>query len=152
ARDVSGLDTQFANVQSALNTLLSILRAAGGFVGIPQGDKYEGAASLRSLPLGGKLRLPGVQAEHLRPGEGVVAGTAWLVPAWGGGEQLGVIGLGPRSNGGPYAEEDLDLVVEAADAAGRLLQAGFQQARDREQIRTLADKMDRNEINIVGGT
>src|SRR5206468_3369428 len=64
-----------------------------------------------------------LNTDDLRPGpETALEGTAWLAPARANNEQVGAIGLGPRVNRGAYPAEDLDLLVEAADTVGQLLQ------------------------------
>lgn len=151
ARDVSSPDTLTANLQTALGNLVLVLRANGGFVAVKRGERFEVLASVRSLPVGEQLELPAMNADDLRPGEGPAKAAAWLAPAWTNNEQLGVIGLGLRANAEAYLEEDLDLLVEAADSVGQLLQAEARQARGREQLMTLVTEMERGEVGLQAG-
>jgi len=151
ARDVGGPDTLAANLQAALNNLVVILRATGGFVAVKQGERYLVQASAHSLPLGQPIELPAPGAEDLYPTEGQVEQTAWLALARAGSDVLGAIGLGPRANRTPFSEEDLDLLVEAADSVGQLLQADAIQARSREALMTLAQEVETREVVLQSG-
>jgi hypothetical protein len=151
ARDVGGPESLAANLQAALNNLVFILRANSGFVAVRQGDRFGVLASVRSLPVGQQLELAALAADDLRPGEGLAEQAAWLAPALAGNEQLGAIGLGPRSNRGAYSEEDLDLLVEAADSVGLLLQAEAQQAQSRAQLMSLAAEVQTREVRLQAG-
>ncbi len=151
ARDVGGPDTLGANLQAALNSLVLILRANGGFVAVKQDEHFAVLASVRSLPVGQQLALAELAGDDLRPGAGAAEPAAWLAPARAGNEQLGAIGLGPRANLGAYSEEDLDLLVEAADSVGLLLQADAQQATSRAQLMTLAAEVETREVNLQAG-
>jgi hypothetical protein len=148
ARDVGGPDSLPANLQAALNSLVLILRANGGFVAAKQGDHFAVLATVRSLPVGQQLEPAALAADDLRPGEALAEHAAWLAPARAGNEQLGAIGLGLRENRGAYSDDDLDLLVEAADSVGLLLQADAQQAQSRAQLMTLADEVEKREVGL----
>ena len=57
ARDVGGSETLAANLQTALNNLVTLLRATGGFVAVKRGERYAVVASVRSVALGELLDL-----------------------------------------------------------------------------------------------
>lgn len=147
ARDVGGPDTLPANLQSALNSLVLILRATGGFVAVKQDDHFSVLASVRSLPVGQQLELAALAADDLRPAEALADHAAWLAPARAGAEQLGAIGLGLRANRGAYSDEDLDLLVEAADSVGQLLQADVEQAKGRAELMNLTRVLEKREVD-----
>jgi hypothetical protein len=151
ARDVGGPDTLATNLQAGLNSLVLTLRANGGFVAVRQGDVFAVLASVHSLPVGQKLELSALASDDLRPGEGLVSQAAWLAPAQAGAEQLGALGLGPRANLGAYSDDDLDLLVEAADSVGLLLRADVQQAASRAQLMSLATEVERREVGLQAG-
>ncbi len=148
ARDVAGSDTLAANLQTALNSLVRTLQASGGFVAVKQGEQFAILASVRSLPVGQKLELAALDASELRPGAGLVEQAAWLAPALANNEQFGAIGLGVRSNREAYRDEDLDLLVEAADAVGQLLEAEARQAQGRTQLLSLAVEVENREVGL----
>jgi hypothetical protein len=148
ARDVGGPDSLAANLQTALNSLVLILRATDGYVAVKQGDHFAVLASVRSLPVGQQLDLAALAADDLRPGQALTEHAAWLAPARAGSEQLGAIGLGLRASQGAYSEDDLDLLLEAADSVGQLLQADAQQAQSRAQLMSLADEVEKREVGI----
>ena len=151
ARDVGAPDSLAANLQAALGNLVATLRASGGFVAVKQGDHFAVLASVHSLAVGQQLELAALAADDLRAGEAPAAQAEWLAPARAGHEQLGAVGLGPRSNRGAYSEEDLDLLVEAADSVGLLLQADAQQAQGRAQLMSLAVEVQSREVGLHAG-
>jgi hypothetical protein len=97
--------------------------------------------------VGHRLPAADLAAEDVRPGGGPDAPAAWVAPASAGNEQLGVIGLGPRSNRSPYVQDDLDLLAEAADTLGRLLQAEARQAQERAQLIKVVTDLQTDEVN-----
>jgi hypothetical protein len=151
ARDVAGPDVLAANLQTALGALVHTLQASGGFVAVKQGEHYSILASVRSLPLAQQVEPAALNADGLRPGTQQAGSLAWLAPARAGEEQLGAIGLGARTNHEAYREEDLDLLVEAADAVGQLLQAEARQARSRAELISLTAEVQSREVGLQAG-
>ena len=151
ARDVGGPDTLAANLQEALVHLVRTLLASGGFVAVKQGERFAVLASVHSLVVGQQLDLAGLTVDDLCQGEGQADGTAWLAPARVGNNPLGAVGLGPRANRGTYSDEDFDLLVEAADSVGQLLQAEADQARDRAQLLILTVEAEKREVTLQAG-
>lgn len=151
ARDVGGPATLTANLQTALNNLVTILHASGGFVAVRNGEQFAVVATTCSLPVGQPVAVSALSGEDLYPAPGELEQTAWLAVARAGNTVTGAIGLGPRDNRTAYAEEDLDLLVETADAVGQLLLVDAEQARGRAQLMTLAAEVETREVGIQAG-
>jgi len=148
ARDVAGPDVLAANLQTALHGLVNTLQASGGFVAVKQGAQYSILAGVHSLPIGQLLEAADLNADDLRPGAGSSKHFAWMAPALVNNEQVGAIGLGARSNGEAYREEDLDLLVDAADSIAQLLQVEARQAQGRAELLTLATEVQAREVGL----
>jgi hypothetical protein len=151
ARDVSGPEALAANLQTALSSLVRTLQASGGFVAVRQGERYAVLASVRSLPIAQQLEAAALNADDLRTGAGPLEQIAWLAPAQANNEQLGAIGLGARANREAYREEDLDLLVEAADSIGQLLLAEARQAQGRDQLMSLTAEVETRAVGLQAG-
>ena len=151
ARDVSGPEALAANLQTALASLVRTLQASGGFVAVKQGEHYAILATVRSLPVAEQLEAAVLNAEELQPGAGRLEQVAWLAPAQANNEQLGAIGLGARANREAYREEDLDLLVEAADSIGQLLLAEARQAQGRDQLLSLTAEVETRAVGLQAG-
>jgi hypothetical protein len=151
ARDVAGPDVLAANLQTALQGLVHTLQASSGFVAVKEGEHYSIVASVHSWPIGQQLDSTELTADDLRPGAGQIKEAAWLAPAVVGSKQVGAIGLGARSNREAYREEDLDLMVDAADSMGRLLQAEARQVQGRAQLLSLATEVETREVGLQAG-
>jgi hypothetical protein len=149
ARDMGGESTLQSTLQEGLAGLCFTLGAASGFVAIRQSDRFEVSASLFSLPVGTTLEQKEVACDDVSPPSGALAGrAAWLAPAFAGGEQVGVIGIGPRASPAKYTEADLDLLAAMADWVARITAINSRQRAEREQLMQLAAEMQARERNL----
>lgn len=120
-----------ANLRRGLAILVGNLEASGGFIAIKAGDDFQVATSLRSLAADKLIPAQSVLTEELREGSAadLAEHATWLAPAYGGGSQVAVIGIGPRLGNKKYVDEDLFWLEEFADQVGALVFA--QQAAGR---------------------
>jgi hypothetical protein len=142
ARDVAGPEVLTDSLQTAINSLAHTLQASSGFIAVKQGAAYSILASIRSRPIGQQVETATLDADDLKPGTMEAEQFTWLAPARANNEQLGAVGLGPRSNHEAYREEDLDLLMEAADLIGQLLRAEGRQAQGQKDLFSLTKEMD----------
>ncbi|MBF8284167.1 MAG: hypothetical protein HW378_3082, partial [Anaerolineales bacterium] len=149
SRNVGGDTTLMNNLQQGLTTLCRTLRASGGFVAMRRDAHFDVTASLNSLTVGSPLEAGDVTCEDVCQPRGALAErVAWLAPALMGADQVGVIGLGPRTSGGKYSEADLDLLAEMADWMGRLIHTHARQRDSRERLSQLASEVQSRELGL----
>ncbi len=98
------------------------LQASSGFIALRQNSDYIVVTAIRSLDVGSVVPSAGVARESLgRAGGGLSPGTMWLAPSYGGLQQVGVIGVGPKKGLGEYSAYDLEWLEEFADRIGALV-------------------------------
>ena len=149
SRSVGGDTTLMNNLQQGLTTLCRTLRASGGFMAMRRDAHFDVSASLNSLTVGSPLEAGDVTCEDVCQPRGALAErVAWLAPALMGADQVGVIGLGPRTSGGKYSEADLDLLAEMADWMGRLVHTHARQRDSRERLIQLASEVQSRELGL----
>lgn len=140
AQTMNSHDSLQAALQTGLESLCEVLGARGGFVAVRRETDFEVMVALNALTVG--QRLPAAEAitNDLHAPTGALAvTTAWLAPVVASAAQIAVIGLGPRRNGSPYHEVDLDWLDEMADWAGRLLARQHLQPDNHAQVEALAE-------------
>jgi GAF domain-containing protein len=149
ARD-AGTDTDLpAHLIPALETLVQLLGAAGGFIAVRREAGYAIRASVSSLSVGTMIDAAEVPQQELGPpGPALGARVAWLAPAFAGEEQVAVIALGQRLNRGPYSDADLDLLADLADWVGRLVDSERRQSARRADLLTLASAVQSGEDEL----
>ena len=78
--------------------------------------------SFHSLSVGSLLPPAGIVIEELIQPHGYLPeDVEWLAPAYGGGEQVALVGIGPRKGQGIYSEEDLYWLEDIADDIGAMI-------------------------------
>jgi hypothetical protein len=79
-------------------------------------------ATLNSFPLDERLPKNEVEIEDLAQPKGLLRlEAAWLAPAYCGGEQIAVIGIGPRSGLKDFTERDLYWLEDVADHTAKFI-------------------------------
>jgi len=79
-------------------------------------------ASAQSLPAKAVLNAKEVSFDTPTEPKGQLAEkVAWMAPAFGGGKQVAVVGIGPRSGRKQYSEADLFWLEDFADQVGALV-------------------------------
>lgn len=127
-----------SELQAGLAGLCRTLNTYGGFIAVRDGDSYVVSASLNSLPAETRLASAEVAGDDLHlPPAALIEQVAWLAPAFSGGEQVAVVGLGTRWSRGKYSEGDLDLLGETADWVGRVVRAHWQEQDTRQRLTSL---------------
>jgi hypothetical protein len=110
------------SLKKALIILCHNLEAANGFIAVREADKYVVYASQKALPVDTSLTPQQVESEHITQSEGHLSGqTHWIVPAFGGGQQVAAIGIGPRTGMKEYTEADSFWIEDVADQIGALV-------------------------------
>jgi hypothetical protein len=95
------------------------LKASSGFIAVRQGNQYEVVASLHSLPVGTQFPPREVTLEEIaQPTHVLMQRTSWLAPAYAGGEQVAVVGIGARKDHMTYDEDELHWLEDIADEFG----------------------------------
>ncbi len=136
-------------LQAGLETLAQTLGARRGFVALREGEGYMVKASLHSLEVGTTLGLAEATLTDVSEPQGALAAQVnQLAPVSAGEDQVGVIGVGPRTSQAEYAEADLDLLMDVADWAGRLVAAAREQAARRSDLLDLAQSLETGEANL----
>ncbi len=149
ARDVGGDSTLQSSLDEGLTSLCLTLTASSGFIALRQGEQFTVAASFFSMPVGSVLEKDQVRGDDLRqPDAALKDRAAWLAPAFAGGEQVGVIGIRPRTMGAHYTEADLDLLADMADWLGRMTATYAQQQEKRERLLKLATEVEMRELDL----
>lgn len=150
ARDVGSEADLPTHLAAGQETLVRLLGAAGGFVAVRRDAGYEVMASVASLPVGTMLDPSEAECKEVSPpGPGLADRIAWLAPAFAGDAQVAVIALARRLNRSQYAEADLDLLVDMADWAGRLVAGEVRQRARRADLLKLANAVQSGEEELT---
>jgi hypothetical protein len=141
-----------SSIQRPLRKVLSImlhnLEAKSGFIAVREDDIYVVNASLNSLPENSTLHPEVVNAEDItQPGSSLSGHVQWLVPAYGGGEQVASIGVGSRSGMKEYTESDLFWIEDVAEQLGALVFSYIQGPTSR--IGRTDENLDENDYAAV---
>jgi hypothetical protein len=126
------------------------LDASSGFIAVRRMDQaadrrlYEVMTSLHSLAVGTRLPPDEIVVEEIHQPRGYLAeDVEWLAPAYGGGAQVALIGVGPRKGQRVYMEEDLYWLEDIADEIGAMVYTHWL-ARDLQLMD--GDKGDRDQL------
>lgn len=149
------------SLASILNILCENLQASSGFIGVLSENEYRIKATNNSFSIDEKLPKNEVEIEDLSQPRGLLRlKAAWLAPAYCGGEQIAVIGIGPRLGLKDFTERDLFWLEDVADHTAKLIYASrrnmevgtisIQEALgDEETIVQLVRKTDPETIKLV---
>jgi hypothetical protein len=149
ARDAGGDADLPAHLAAGHETLVRLLGATGGFVAVKREAGVVVMASIASLPVGTVIAADEIAINDVSPPGPILAErVTWLAPAFAGEEQVAVIGLARRFNRGPYSEADLDLLVDMADWAGRLVAGEVRQRARRADLLSLASAVQSGEAEL----
>jgi hypothetical protein len=109
-------------LRRGLAILCHNLRASSGFIAIRKEDRFAVATSLHSLPVG--TQFPPNQVileEPAQPASVLAKQVSWLAPAYAGGEQVAVVGIGAPKGQTIYSEDDIYWLEEIADQIGEII-------------------------------
>jgi hypothetical protein len=140
ARDAGSEADLPAHLGAGLENLVRLLDATGGFIAVRREAGFVVSASVASLPEGTLIDAAEAEfADVSPPGPALMDRIAWLAPAFGGEQQVAVVGLAHRANRGRYGEADVDLMVDMADWVGRVVEGETRQRARREELLKAAD-------------
>ena len=149
ARDAGGEADLPAHLAPALETLVHLVGATGGFMAVRREAGYLVMASVASVPVGTVIDASEVPQQELGPpGPALATRIAWLAPAFAGDEVVAVLALAPRFNRGAYSEADLDLLADLADWAGRVVASERRQSARRAELLSLASAVQTGEEEL----
>jgi hypothetical protein len=134
-------------LRRGLAILCQNLEASSGFIAVRTGNQYTVDASSHSINVGTSLPLEMVEMEGVSsPSDGFAQDVSWLIPVFGGGEQVAVIGLGKRQGVKEYTDDDLNWLEEIADQFGALIFAHNQKIKNQLK---LVSKPSNEEISTI---
>jgi hypothetical protein len=120
--NVDGHTSLQERLQDGLKLLCQILEATGAFIAVRHDTQYVVLASHHSISIGNSVPIPAKECNDIcQPSSEIANRVAWLVPAFQSGERVAVLGIGPLRSRLQYTEDDLDLLVEAADRIGIMI-------------------------------
>lgn len=115
-------------LRRGLAILCHNLDATSGFIAVRDPDStadeyvFQIVASLHSLPVGASLPPKEIVIDELIQPRGYLAEAVdWLAPVFGGGEHIGLVGLGARKGQRAYSEDDLFWLEDIADDIGAMI-------------------------------
>jgi hypothetical protein len=115
-----------------LAILCQNLEASSGYIAVRSGNQYVVETTLHAEAVGKILPMEQADLEGVSsPGDGLTSDVSWLIPVYGGGEQVAVIGLGERRGVKEYTEDDVYWLEEIADQFGALIFAHNQKIKKR---------------------
>ena len=136
-------------LQSGLKLLCHILESTGAFIAVWQDTKYIVLASHHSIPVGNAIPFLENQSNDIyQPPPEIANEVAWLVPAFQSGNLVAVLGIGPRKNGFQYTENDLDLLIEAADRMGIIIYLHGHKPVGKDRTKGIAFDVQSYEANL----
>lgn len=139
-------------LQNGLKLFCQTFESIGAFIAIRQDSQYLVLASHQSIPIGTALPLPENRGDHLfKPSPELAGDVAWLVPAFQRGDLVAVLGTGPLKSGLPYTQDDLDLLVDAADRIGIILYLHSHKPVHKESAKRIAFDVQFHEANLEVG-
>jgi hypothetical protein len=81
------------------------------------------------------------------PSDGFVQDVSWVIPVFGGGEQVAVIGLGERRGVKEYTDDDVYWLEEISDQFGALIFAHNQKIK--KQLKLVSKPSDEEKSTIT---
>jgi hypothetical protein len=127
-QDTFGETTLQRYLSRGLAVLCHNLGACCGFVAVRRRDSgdrkfvYEVMTSYHSLSVGTMLPPQEIVIdEPVQPHGYLAEDIEWLAPAYGGGEQIALVGIGPSKGQRVYSDEDLYWLEDIADEIGAMI-------------------------------
>jgi hypothetical protein len=131
------------------------LDVSRGYIALREADSYNVVANWRVGLQGRSVASEALAADEiarlsppLKYPE--LADMALTVPLHAAGEQIGAIVLGQRTTGGTYADEDLDVLEDCADAVASVVQSIRSQEQSVQQIDFLLRAIREQEQEVRG--
>jgi hypothetical protein len=147
ARDIPTAPSIQRHLRRGLAILCHNLEAAGGFIAVRQDGQYFVNVSLNSTPVDTVLPPGEIVLDDIAPPSGALSSqAAWLAPVYGGGEQVAVIGIGPRLGQKAYTDADLYWLEDIADQFGILLYAHRQKTERKRKEPSITPEGDVPEV------
>ena len=136
--NVEGNASLKERLQSGLKLLCQILESTGAFIAVQEDSQYIVLASHHSIPVGDAVPLLENQCKEIcQPSPEMVNQVTWLVPAFQDGDLVAVLGIGPLRSRLRYSEDDLDLLVEAADRIGTIIFLNNHKPAPRDRLKQI---------------
>jgi hypothetical protein len=134
-RDTFGVTSLQRYLRRGLAILCHNLEASSGFVALRRENQFVVVASLHSLPVDTPISIGDASTEEVTRPEGQLSGRiSWLAPAYGGREQVAVVGIGDRQGLKAYSEEDIDWLEDVADEIGAMVFAHQDELAIKTQV------------------
>jgi hypothetical protein len=161
ARNATTQNSLQKSLDSILDILCLNLQASGGFIGVKNEGDFLVKATKNSFAFDEQLPKNEVVIEELARPTGLLRlQAAWLAPAFCGGQQMAVIGIGPRSGLKGYTEDDLFWLEDVADHTAKMIYANQRNVSgepahlaktpsDEETLTRLTLKPDPETIKLV---
>ncbi|HLO14486.1 MAG TPA: hypothetical protein VK206_06645 [Anaerolineales bacterium] len=136
-------------LQGGLGLLCQILESTGAFIAIPQDTKYIVLASHHSIPVGNTIPFLVSNGKDICPPPSEIASyVAWLVPAFQNGDLVAILGIGSLKSRLQYTEDDLDLLVEAADRIGTIIYLHSHKPMQNNRLEQTTSEIQSYEANL----
>jgi predicted DNA-binding protein (UPF0251 family) len=78
----------------------------------------------------------------------IVDQVAWIAPGFGGGEQVAVIGINPPKTRNQYSDNELDILVEAADRIGTIVYLHNLRPLGKDGLKQITNDHESHEADI----
>jgi len=136
-------------LHDGLRLMCKMLESKGGFVAVRQGSQYVISTSFHSLPVGKELPFDEFSCEDIcTPPLELADQVAWIAPGFGGGEQVAVIGIDPPKTRTQYSDNELDILVEAADRIGTIVYLHNLLPLGKDGLKQITSEQESHEADI----
>ncbi len=147
--NVEGSISLKERLQGGLGLLCQIIESTGAFVAVPQDMKYVVLASHHSIPVGNTIPYLESKSKDICPPSAEIAdNAAWLVPAFQDRDLVAILGIGPLRSRLQYTEDDLDLLVEAADRIATIIYLHSHKPVPRNRLEQITSDSHSYEANL----
>jgi len=136
-------------LQDGLRLMCKMLEANGGFVAVLQDELYVVLTTFHSIPVGRELPFAEFSCDDIcEPPLEMAGQVAWIAPGFGGGEQVAVIGINPPKTRTQYSDNELDILVEAADRIGTIVYMHNLRPLGKENLQHITAELESHEADI----
>lgn len=126
-------------LQDGLKLLCQTIGSTGAFIAVRRDMDYVVLASHHSIPVGNILPPLTKECNDIcQPSPEMTNEVAWLIPAFQRGAPVAVLGIGPLKSRLQYVEDDLDLLIEAADRIGIIIYLHSHKSVDGGRLKPIA--------------
>ncbi|HLO33471.1 MAG TPA: hypothetical protein VK249_30265 [Anaerolineales bacterium] len=136
-------------LQDGLKLLCQILESTGAFIAVWQDTQYIVLASHHSIPIGNAVPFLENECNDIyQPSPEIANSVAWVVPAFRSGDLVAILGIGPLKSSLQYTENDLDLLIEAADRIGIITYLHSHKPVHKDRLKPIAFEVQSYETNL----